>query len=117
MLNGDHLLFSSTVFSKYEQIRENLTTLNLYIVQPLEVLREKCPNTEFFLVRIQSERGKIRTRINSVFGHFSSNTQFFLRSQSHGDPNITELVYFSFYFIISFYPRKKFKRPTNINQK
>ena len=34
-------------------------------------LREKCPNTEFFLVRIQSECGKIRTRKNSVFGHIS----------------------------------------------
>ena len=26
-----------------------------------ETLREKCPNTEFFLVRVQSECGKIRT--------------------------------------------------------
>ena len=34
-------------------------------------LREKCPNTEFFLVCIQFECGKIRTRKNSVFGHFS----------------------------------------------
>ena len=51
-------------------------------------LREKCPNTEFFLVRIfpsfglnteiyavnlriQSEYGEIRTRKNFVFGHFS----------------------------------------------
>ena len=34
-------------------------------------LREKCPNTEFFLVRIQSECSKIRTRKNSVSGHFS----------------------------------------------
>ena len=49
-------------------------------------LREKCPNTELFLVRIflhsdwirrntvslriQSEYRKIRTRNNSVFGHF-----------------------------------------------
>ena len=31
----------------------------------------KCPNTELFLVRIQSECGKIRTRNNSIFGHFS----------------------------------------------
>ena len=30
-----------------------------------------CPNTEFFLVHIQSECGKMRTRKNSVFGHFS----------------------------------------------
>ena len=34
-------------------------------------LREKCPYTEFFLVRIQSECMKIRTRKNSVFRHFS----------------------------------------------
>ena len=34
-------------------------------------LREKCPNMELFLVRIQSEYRKIRTRNNSVFGHFS----------------------------------------------
>ena len=34
-------------------------------------LREKCPNTEFFLSRILTEYGKIRTRKNSVFGHFS----------------------------------------------
>ena len=33
-------------------------------------LREKCPNTEYFLVRIQSQYRKIRTRKNSVFGHF-----------------------------------------------
>ena len=36
-------------------------------------LREKCPHTEFFLVRVQSEYGKIQTRKNSVFGHFSRN--------------------------------------------
>ena len=39
------------------------------------VLREKCPNTEFFLVRsispYSAECGKIRTRKNSAFGHFS----------------------------------------------
>ena len=44
-------------------------------------LRKKCPNTELFLVRIflysdwirrfTSEYRKIRTRSNSVFGHFS----------------------------------------------
>ena len=36
-------------------------------------LREKCPNAEIFLVCIQSECGKLRTRKNSVFGHFSRN--------------------------------------------
>ena len=39
-------------------------------------LREKCPNTELFQVRIQSECGKIRTRNNSVFGHFSRSDMF-----------------------------------------
>ena len=39
----------------------------------ITTLREKCPNTEFFLVLIfQSEYGKIRTRKNSVFAHFSN---------------------------------------------
>ena len=50
----------------------------------IESLREKCPNAKLFLVLIfphsdwirretsyQSECGKMRTRNNSVFGHFS----------------------------------------------
>ena len=56
-----------------------------YIVKTF-TLREKCPDTELFLVRIylysawiwrftplhiQQEYKKIRTRNNSVFGHFS----------------------------------------------
>ena len=39
-------------------------------------LHEKCPDTELFLVRIQSEYRKIRTRNNSVFGHFSRSEEF-----------------------------------------
>ena len=35
------------------------------------ILLENCPNTKFFLLRIQHECEKIRTRKNSVFGHFS----------------------------------------------
>ena len=34
-------------------------------------LDEKCPNMEFFLLRIQSECKKTGTRKNFVFGHFS----------------------------------------------
>ena len=34
-------------------------------------LHEKCPKKEFFLVHILFEYRKIRTRKNSVFGHFS----------------------------------------------
>ena len=45
--------------------------------------RKKCPNKEFFLVRIQFECGKIQTRKNSVFGHFS-------RSASNIEPSVTE---------------------------
>ena len=45
-------------------------------LKPVTPLREKCPNMELFLVRIQSEYWKIQTRYNSVFGLFS-------RSVSH----------------------------------
>ena len=38
-----------------------------FLESALHTLHEKCPNMEFFLVRIQ----KIRTRNNSAFGHFS----------------------------------------------
>ena len=34
-------------------------------------MREMCPNTEFFLVRILPHSNWIRTWKNSVFGHFS----------------------------------------------
>ena len=65
-------------------------TVGLHILlinnQPSKLLRKKCPNTDFFLVRIflysdwtriysvnlriQSEYRKIRTRKKSVSGHF-----------------------------------------------
>ena len=45
-------------------------------------LREKCPNTDFFLVHNQSKCGKIRTRKNSGFGHFSS-------SGTYSDPSVS----------------------------
>ena len=65
------------------------TALNHLI---LNSLREKCPNTEFFLVRtflysggirrftekIQSNYRKIQTRKNPVFGHFSR-SDFYLK--------------------------------------
>ena len=46
----------------------------------------KCPNTQLFLVGIQSECGKIRTRNNSVFGHSSRSGRFktkFIETLSH----------------------------------
>ena len=51
----------------------------IYLWTP--ILREKCPNTEFFLVRAfpHSDWIKIRTRESSVFGHFSrSGSLFFI---------------------------------------
>ena len=38
----------------------------------ISTLREKCPNTEFFLVRIF----RIQSRKSSVFGHFSHSASF-----------------------------------------
>ena len=43
----------------------------LSIGKVYKALRETCPNTEFFLVRIQSEYRRKRTKKYSVFGHFS----------------------------------------------
>ena len=40
-------------------------------------LRKKYAHTEFFLVRTQSKYMKIRTRKNSVFGHFSRSVYYF----------------------------------------
>ena len=47
-----------------------------------KTLCEICPNTEFFLVRIQSDCGKIRTRKNSVFGHFSRSENIHIYSSN-----------------------------------
>ena len=68
-------------------------------------LREKCPNTEFFLIRtfphsdwmrrdslrIQSECGKIRARKNFIFGLFSGSLSFFKSFDF-------EFVWWRFYF-------------------
>ena len=56
----------------------------------MEKLREKCPNTEVFLVRIFPHSDSIQTRKNSVFGDFSrsesdncTNNYLFLIGQAH----------------------------------
>ena len=54
----------------------NISSVFLNLIKRLifVTLREKCPNTEFFLSHIRTEYGeygKIRTRKDSVFGHFS----------------------------------------------
>ena len=77
-------------------------------------LREKCPNTELFLVhifphsdwkvslRIQSECGKIRTRNNSVFGHFSRSVGFLYSMTNNTLKRTSNLqsnhMYYAFYF-------------------
>ena len=43
-------------------------------------LREKCPNTEFFLVRSLSHSDWIQTRKISAFGHFSRSDMILKRS-------------------------------------
>ena len=64
-------------------------------IQTKLTLREKCPNTEFFLVhiflysdgirrftvnlRIQFEHREIRTRKNSVFEHFSRSVKLIIK--------------------------------------
>ena len=53
-----------------KSLRENFIFYAVLDDLPEYALCEMYPNTEFFLVRIQSECGKIRTRKNSVFGHF-----------------------------------------------
>ena len=81
------------IFDHFSNCKYNLTLLFCDAWNLNFTLREKCPNTEFFLVRtflysdwiqeiyevnlrIQSEYRKIRTRKNSVFGHFSRNVSF-----------------------------------------
>ena len=73
-------------------------------------MRHKCPNTELFLVCIQSKCRKIRTRNNSVFGHFwhikhnirsgycaMQSAKRFSRSECH--LNIAHKSYSKFIFI------------------
>ena len=61
-------------FSKQLQFRR--TPLNDEL---LLTLREKCPNTVFFQVRISRTRTirKIRTRKNSAFGYFSRSASIY----------------------------------------
>ena len=60
----------SNAVTKLKSHPDCFSSLNFF-ASTVHAQREKCPNTEFFLVRIQSECGKIWTRKNSIFGHFS----------------------------------------------
>ena len=103
-----HSFFLVCIFLYSDWIwRDTLTLLDRICKKMTrKPLREKCPNTELFLVRIycirteygeilrfrysislriQSEYRKIRTRNNSVFGHFSRSgfLVIFLQIQSN----------------------------------
>ena len=70
-------------------------------------LREKHPNTELFLVRIQSKCGKIRTRNSSVFGHFSRSDilkkwQFFHKIFDKRHGNISKMKNIKNYGVAGF---------------
>ena len=59
MLPGyiSRLIFLSEIQSKFQKIKQDLTLLqkgHVLVEKPkkIKILREKCPNTEFFLVRI-----------------------------------------------------------------
>ena len=72
----------------------------------LKPLREKCPNTEFFLVHIfRAEYGKIGTRKNSLFEHISHSERFDnnLMKSNPDSSNINEVIkavlnYLSFFY-------------------
>ena len=92
------LFFLSWRFLKQIMCRTYFRKQNAIVKQNFiaKSLREKCPNTEFFLVRIflysdwiesftpiysvnlriQSKYRQIRTRENSIFEHFSRSTDF-----------------------------------------
>ena len=53
-------------------------------------LREKCPNTNFLMLRIQSEYRKIQTRRN--FEHFSRKGQVFSCELCETPVNLLEIV-------------------------
>ena len=64
-----NILFKSFYFGYIEEI------LNIFCFLSIS-LREKCSNTEFFLVSIFPHSDWIRTRKNSVFGHFSRSVSY-----------------------------------------
>ena len=61
--------FKSFCFGYIQEI------LNIFCFLSIS-LREKCSDTEFFLVRIFPHSDWIRTRKNSVFGHFSRSVSY-----------------------------------------
>ena len=70
--NSSTILTPRIYCSMRDYLFVNLVLINACRSGSIVTLRGKCPNTEFFLVRSQSECGKRLTRKKSVFGHFSS---------------------------------------------
>ena len=70
------MVFLQNIFTFLNYFSEALLNLIktihniLSILFAKEVLSEKCPNMEFFLVLIQSECGKMRTRKNPCLDNF-----------------------------------------------
>ena len=78
-----------------------------------------CPNRESFLVRIQSEYRKIRTRNNSVFGHFSRSESIwytriwkpFLHKQKSTKRNLENSQNLNFpYFTLTYFKVKRISK-------
>ena len=63
------------ILNKFKRINNFFFTPEI-IRTPIFTLREKCPNMEFFLVRIFLYSDWIRTRKNSVFAHFSRSVTY-----------------------------------------
>ena len=61
-----------------------------------KLLRKKCPNTELFLVLIFLYSVQIRTRNNSLFGHFSRTEPLTSLDFKFGFVNIFQIMKISF---------------------
>ena len=68
-----YVILDWLIFQNYQKTHVSISVSHNYTSRTNGTLPEKCPRTDFFLFRIQSEKRKIRARNNSVFGHFSRN--------------------------------------------
>ena len=83
---GNHKMLGKTSVSKKEREKKNwiaivkLSALNANAKRKKNYLPDQLHQLNFthLSVRIQSDCGKMRTRKNSVFGHFSRSDHFFI---------------------------------------
>ena len=81
---GTYFKVRGIIYMKFQKCVIYLSKQQLIntIIRYSLILREKCPNAEFFLVRIflysniQFEYRKIRTRKNSVVRNFSRSVKY-----------------------------------------